>query len=262
MLTVQDTVADEMLSPGLQALLLTQVDAVARVSPPRRYMTPMGSMMRVLVTNAGSLGWGTRTKDRVTQYCYSEHDPDGLPWAPMPQLWTELATKYAGTMACPACGGSGIVEGAPTVAVHRTIRGQTLAEGTPYDCAPCAASGQCPYPWDAAVVNWYPWDPGGKPGALGQHVDRTEANKSLPVVTIPLGLPAVWAVWSASGIASRMILRTGQVTVLREENGSRGAQHAIERIVQEPEPLFHHPLLDAKGKPIHGRWSISVRCAA
>jgi len=121
-----------------------------------------------------------------------------------------------------------------------------------------------PWPWDTAVVNWYPWeDERDRRGQLGKHVDKTESKRGqkCPVVTFPLGMPAAWAVWDRDGQVHRIMMRSGQVSVLTVEDGTRDLPHSIERLVPEPEPMFHPALLDSRGRPIAGRWSISVRVA-
>lgn len=104
------------------------------------------------------------------------------------------------------------------------------------------------YPWDTALVNWYDAN-----ASLGWHVDRTELDTSLPIVTFSLGDTARWAVKDPdTGAISRDRLISGDVTLL--SGRLRSAEHCIEGI--EPEELFS-PL----PRGTRGRISVTVRCA-
>lgn len=104
-----------------------------------------------------------------------------------------------------------------------------------------------PQPWDSAIVNWYSLD-----ASLGWHVDRSEVDRSRPIVTISLGDSASWAIRAGEAEpASRCVVRSGDVTVL--EGVTRSWSHAIERIIPEP-------LLSPLGAD-RGRLSITLRVA-
>jgi alkylated DNA repair protein (DNA oxidative demethylase) len=131
-----------------------------------------------------------------------------------------------------------------------------------------------PVNWDSAIINWY------EPGAsLGWHRDRSERDRTKPIVTISLGYAARWAVEvETRGVdehgrpvvgyeRSRCRLPSGAVTVLAGD--MRGCPHAIEGLVSPdddlqgslfgaPEPS---PIVDAKGVVVPGRISITVRQA-
>jgi alkylated DNA repair protein (DNA oxidative demethylase) len=102
-----------------------------------------------------------------------------------------------------------------------------------------------PHPWDSAIVNWYDPD-----ASLGWHVDRSEVDRSLPIVTVSLGDACSWAVKDDEGKASRVRLESGAVTLLA--GPLRRAEHTVERII--PAPMFS-PLR----KP--GRISVTLRVA-
>ena len=92
----------EDLAPGATLLrgfvaaqetaMLPSVWKVVEQAPFRNMITPGGFRMSVAMTNCGALGWVT---DR-TGYRYDSHDPvSGLPWPPMPPVFTELVAKAA-----------------------------------------------------------------------------------------------------------------------------------------------------------------------
>jgi len=96
---------------------------------------------------------------------------------------------------------------------------------------------------DSAIINRY------RAGAkLGRHADRSERDTSLPIVTISLGDPGRWAIWT-DGNASRCVLQSGDVTLLA--GPTRDLEHAIEGI--DADPMFSlTPGL---------RTSVTMRCA-
>ena len=102
------------------------------------------------------------------------------------------------------------------------------------------------HPWDSAIVNWYEPD-----ASLGWHRDKSEADLSLPIVTVSLGDACSWAVRLDEEMpVSRVRLESGAVTVLAGR--LRSALHTVERIV--PAPLFS-PLRS------RGRVSVTLRVA-
>lgn len=126
--------------------------------------------------------------------------------------------------------------------------------------------------WDSAILNWYP--PGSK---LGPHRDRSEHDRTRPIVTISLGFAARWFVelerhgFDEFGRAtvtwerSRCRLPSGAVTVLAGE--LRDCMHAIEGLILPeddsqasifgaPDPS---PIVDKDGVVVPGRLSITVR---
>lgn len=102
-------------------------------------------------------------------------------------------------------------------------------------------------PWDSAIINWF-----GPDASLGWHVDRSEVDRSRPIVTVSLGDSAVWAVRTGEGEpAHRCVLQSGDATVLA--GSSRSWPHTIERIIAEP------LLSPIPGK--RGRVSVTLRVA-
>jgi len=103
-----------------------------------------------------------------------------------------------------------------------------------------------PHSWDSAIVNWYDAD-----ASLGWHRDRSEADTTLPIVTISLGDACSWAVrLDGDQPIHRTRLESGAVTLLA--GPTRGALHTVERLI--PDPMFS-PLR------ARGRLSITVRVA-
>jgi alkylated DNA repair protein (DNA oxidative demethylase) len=106
-------------------------------------------------------------------------------------------------------------------------------------------------PWDAAIVNFY-----GPGTALGPHVDRSEHDLRRPLITAMFGDSATWAVQDSAGAWHRTQVDTGDVTMLG--GPLRSAKHAIDSIVEQP---LLSPLVDAEGRPVRGRISVTVRVA-
>jgi alkylated DNA repair protein (DNA oxidative demethylase) len=126
--------------------------------------------------------------------------------------------------------------------------------------------------WDSAILNWYP--PGAK---LGPHRDKSEHDRTRPIVTISLGFAARWAVEVERRGAdeqgrevigwewTRARLPSGGVTVLAGE--LRNAVHAIDGLILPEDDsqgdLFgapeHSPIVDAAGIVVPGRLSITLR---
>lgn len=135
----------------------------------------------------------------------------------------------------------------------------------------CSDPGTVDVAWDSAILNWYP--PGAK---LGPHRDRSEHDRTKPIVTISLGYAARWFVdveqhgFDELGRAtvtwprSRCLLPSGAVTVLAGK--MRDCMHAIEGIIVPddsqaslfgaPEPS---PIVDKHGVVVPGRLSITLR---
>jgi len=108
--------------------------------------------------------------------------------------------------------------------------------------------------WDSAIINWY-----GPDGYLTEHVDVSEADTSLPVVTHGFGDSALWLVRPQPTQDVPKPKRTstqtdsGAVTLLA--GPTRDYSHGIERII--PAPMFRS--LCGMTKP--GRLSITIRVA-
>lgn len=100
--------------------------------------------------------------------------------------------------------------------------------------------------WDSAIVNWYEPD-----AALGWHRDRSERDRTLPIVTISLGDAARWALKrDDQSKPTRCTIQSGDVTLL--SGPTRGYLHSVERIIAEP---MFSPLRS------RGRISITLRVA-
>lgn len=81
----------EALNPLARRGMEQQINALARVSPFRRYRTRRGPMS-VEMTNCGEVGWYADWHG----YCYKEIDPEtGRPWPHMPSSWGDLALCFA-----------------------------------------------------------------------------------------------------------------------------------------------------------------------
>jgi alkylated DNA repair protein (DNA oxidative demethylase) len=102
------------------------------------------------------------------------------------------------------------------------------------------------HPWDCAILNWY-----GPGASLGWHRDLSEADLSLPIVTISLGDACSWAVrLDEDSPISRTRLESGEITLLAGRN--RMALHTVERLIDAP---MFSPLAS------RGRVSITLRVA-
>lgn len=145
--------------------LIDAAAAVAAAAPFRRLTTPGGHVMSVAMTNCGRLGW---ISDR-TGYRYDACDPTtGLPWPPMPRLFSRLAAAAA------------------------------------------AAGGFDGFTPDACLINRYA--PGAK---LSLHQDRDELDLAAPIVSVSLGLPAIFLFGGLTRAARprRIALASGDVVV-------------------------------------------------
>jgi alkylated DNA repair protein (DNA oxidative demethylase) len=150
---------------GEAALLIQEVERVARATPFRHLITPGGYTMSVAMTNCGRVGW---VSDK-TGYRYDRLDPDsGVPWPAMPAAFLNLAVRAA-------------------------------AEARFADYDP-----------DACLINRY--IEGAK---LSLHQDRDEKDRWAPIVSVSLGLPAVflWAGKRRSDPVRRIRLESGDVVV-------------------------------------------------
>ena len=143
---------DENLAPGATLLrsfatpnetpILEALQQIEAQSPFRHMQTPGGFRMTVSMTNCGPQGWITDRKG----YRYEAFDPDTkLPWPPMPQVFSTLASKAA-------------------------------SEAGFEDFQP-----------DACLINRY--EPHAK---MSLHQDKDEADLTQPIVSVSLGIPAVF----------------------------------------------------------------------
>ena len=79
---------------GIEAELLTALNAVTALAPFRNMVTPGGYTMSVAMTNCGAAGWVTD----LSGYRYTGQDPvSGDPWPPMAAIFLSLATRAAAT---------------------------------------------------------------------------------------------------------------------------------------------------------------------
>ena len=147
------------------ALLLEEVERVARDASFRHLIVPGGYSMSVAMTNCGRMGW---VSDK-SGYRYDPHDPQtGAPWPGMPITFLDIAARAA------------------------------------------AEAGFANYDPDACLINRYV--AGAK---LSLHQDRDENDKSSPIVSVSLGLPAVflWGGKRRSDPVRRLRLEHGDVAV-------------------------------------------------
>jgi DNA oxidative demethylase len=84
----------------------------------------------------------------------------------------------------------------------------------------------CAYPPEACLVNFY-----GENARMGLHVDRDEAARTAPVVSISLGDTAIFRVGTETrrGPTQSARLQSGDVVIL--ENEARHAHHGIDRVI-------------------------------
>src|SRR5262245_9464264 len=147
------------------ALLLEEVERVARAASFRHLIVPGGYSMSVAMTNCGRVGW---VSDK-TGYRYDPDDPQtGAPWPAMPVAFLDIAARAA------------------------------------------AEAGFANYDPDDCLINRYV--AGAK---LGLHQDRDENDKLAPIVSVSLGLPAVflWGGKRRSDPVRRLRLENGDVAV-------------------------------------------------
>jgi alkylated DNA repair protein (DNA oxidative demethylase) len=72
--------------------LLDALERVVAAAPFRHMVTPGGQTMSVAMTNCGEYGWITDQRG----YRYESCDPlSGRPWAPMPDVFLDLAASAA-----------------------------------------------------------------------------------------------------------------------------------------------------------------------
>ena len=103
------------------------------------------------------------------------------------------------------------------------------------------------HPWDSCIINWYDSD-----ASLGWHQDKSEADTTLPIVTVSLGDACSWAVRrDQDSPIQRTRIGSGAVTLLAGE--TRDYFHSVERIIAEP-------LLSPLGAS-RGRISVTIRVA-
>ncbi|OYU71744.1 MAG: alkylated DNA repair dioxygenase [Alphaproteobacteria bacterium PA2] len=91
----------QRLTPGAQAALVAEIQALLVRSPLYRPVTPGGRPMSVEMTNLGALGWCTD----ASGYRYQDRHPvTGDPWPDIPRilldLWTDLGDPVTGPDAC------------------------------------------------------------------------------------------------------------------------------------------------------------------
>ena len=212
--------APERIAPGavllrgfaldLAGALLQAAEQVIAAAPLRHLLVPGGRSMSVGMTNCGALGW---VSDR-SGYRYSATDPlSGQPWPPMPDCFMEVAVRAAAEYA--QCQIAELTAAAP----GRPKQGQPprgAAQHTQWQ-----AWGQHFQP-DACLVNGY------APGArLSLHQDKDEGDMTAPIVSVSLGLPAIFlfGTTTRSAPVARYRLLHGDVAVWGGE--SRLAYHGV-----------------------------------
>jgi alkylated DNA repair protein (DNA oxidative demethylase) len=167
--------------------LITNIAAIAAVSPFRHMVTPGGWEMSVALTNCGQAGWVT---DR-SGYRYDPTDPaTGRPWPAMPVAFVKLAVEAA------------------------------------------EAAGFAGFRPDACLVNRY------APGArLSLHQDRNERDFAQPIVSVSLGLPAVflWGGKMRTDRVQRVPLVHGDVVVWGGPD--RLTFHGVNALAEGEHPL-------------------------
>lgn len=179
--------------------LISQISALAAISPFRQMATPGGYTMSVAMTNCGEVGWTTDKHG----YLYSPIDPlTSQPWPAMPDLFRTLSDSAS------------------------------------------AAAGYNGFSPDACLINRYA--PGAK---LSLHQDKDELNLQQPIVSVSLGVPAVFQFGGLkrNDPLKRVMLEHGDVVVWG------GASR-----------LFYHGILPLKpaDHPATGeyRFNLTFRC--
>jgi len=83
---------------------------------------------------------------------------------------------------------------------------------------------------DSALCNiYYPGD------SLGVHIDRTERNRTAPILSFSIGLPATFVYGPTRSCAHNTTLKSGDVFVMAGEH--RNWWHGIPNIQEEENPL-------------------------
>jgi alkylated DNA repair protein (DNA oxidative demethylase) len=177
--------APEVIAPGAVLLrgfacdvadaLVQAAEQVIAAAPLRHLITPGGRTMSVGMTNCGGLGW---VSDR-TGYRYSATDPlSGQPWPPMPDCFLDMA-----------------VQAALEYAQCQTWEATNAAPGRPKQVQPPRGAAQ--------HTQWQAWGPHFRPDAclinsyapgarLSLHQDKDEGDMTAPIVSVSLGLPAIF----------------------------------------------------------------------
>jgi len=88
------------------------------------------------------------------------------------------------------------------------------------------------YKAEAAIVNYYPLS-----GNLSGHTDHSEHNLAAPLISISLGLPAIFLIGDKTldTVPCPLLLRSGDVLVMEKE--ARLSYHAVPRILPYPEDI-------------------------
>lgn len=87
-----------------------------------------------------------------------------------------------------------------------------------------ATVGLPPMRIDNCLINHYAQDE-----SLGLHVDRTEQDKTAPIISMSIGAEAEFILQDADGVKHSTILRSGDLAV--QSGRSRGWLHGIKRVM-------------------------------
>lgn len=172
--------------------------AVVEVAPLLRPTMRDGTRMRLQITSAGDVGWWSDSRG----YRYVDRHPvKGVTW-PAIDPYVRDATLW----------------------VLRSVEQKICrATGHPFDAAGAGAA------IDTCLINLYE-----RGDSLGWHIDRTEEDRYLPIVTFSIGAAAVFEI-ELGGLVYELTLNSGDAIVMAGE--ARLARHRVARIV-DPDPLF------------------------
>lgn len=131
--------------------------------------------------------------------------------------WTSDAEGYAYRATDPLTGNNW-----PPVPVSWRVLAQAAAE----------IAGYAHYAPDICLVNRYAVGTG-----MGRHVDNSERDFSQPIVSVSLGLPAVFAWWGSdpSGAGRNLLLQDGDVLVWGKS--ARLGYHAVRPLADGQHPI-------------------------
>lgn len=159
---------------------LNLITLITEQAPLRQFMTPMGHLTKVKMSNCGKYGWISDQNG----YRYSSTDPQNL------KDWPKLPTKF--------------------LQLHKYA---------------CELAGLPRFKPDACLINCYEIGL-----SMGRHQDKDEVDASWPIVSISLGLPAVFQIYptQSSNSVKTVLLEDGDVIIL--SGASRSFYHGVKTV--------------------------------